>query len=91
MEKSKHIVTRKDVASNQMLPKQELIRIVKNKNNEVFIDQSKKANGRGIYIAPNLKSLEKVMKTNIIEKVLKIKLDKEFYNILKKEIEENWD
>ncbi|WP_338971270.1 RNase P modulator RnpM [Spiroplasma endosymbiont of Panorpa germanica] len=90
-ENNKWVVTRKDVATNQMLPKQEMIRIVKNKDGDVFIDQSRKANGRGIYISPQISSLEKVKKSNIIERVLKIKLNDDFWELLSKEINENWD
>ncbi|AXK51265.1 RNase P modulator RnpM [Spiroplasma alleghenense] len=87
----KKVVTRKDVATNKMLPKQEMIRIVRNKNGEVFIDSTRKANGRGIYISPSIAALEKVKKTNIIDRVLKTKLDENFWILLEKEIKENWD
>lgn len=91
MEKVKQNNFRKDVASNVMRPKKELIRIVKNKDGIVFVDQTKKANGRGVYIKPDLLSLEKVKKTRILERNLKTKLPEEIYLLIQKEIEENWD
>ena len=45
--KTKKIPLRSCVVSKEKLPKQELIRVVKNKENEVFIDLTGKANGKG--------------------------------------------
>ena len=47
--------------------KHELIRIVKNKNEEVFIDTTGKAEGRGIYICKDINCLEKLIKNNKLE------------------------
>ncbi|AHB36235.1 RNase P modulator RnpM [Spiroplasma apis] len=88
---NKHISLRKDVASNKMYPKLELIRIVKNKEGKIFIDNTRKANGRGIYIRPTIASVEKIKKTKILEKGLKTKVEDEIYNLLIEEIENNWD
>ena len=54
----------------QKKDKKELIRIVKNKNNEIFIDKSGKQEGRGAYICDNIECLEKVIKSKKLEKVL---------------------
>ncbi|WP_339034796.1 RNase P modulator RnpM [Spiroplasma endosymbiont of Cantharis rufa] len=88
---SKDIILRKDAASNKMYPKVELIRIVKNKNGEVFIDNTKKANGRGAYIRPTIEALEKVKKTKALERNLKTSLGNEFYEKLLEEVKLNWD
>ncbi|WP_339029367.1 RNase P modulator RnpM [Spiroplasma endosymbiont of Cantharis nigra] len=88
---SKDISLRKDAASNKMYPKVELIRIVKNKTGEVFIDNTKKANGRGAYIRPTIEALEKVKKTKALERNLKTSLGNEFYEKLLEEVKLNWD
>ena len=44
--KNKKIPMRSCVVSREKLPKQELIRIVKNKDNEIFVDITGKQNGR---------------------------------------------
>ena len=49
--KKRKIPMRKDLLSNQMMPKKELVRIVKNKENVVAIDPTGKAAGRGAYVA----------------------------------------
>jgi predicted RNA-binding protein YlxR (DUF448 family) len=86
-----HVVLRKDVSTNKMLPKKELIRIVKNKTGEIFIDETGKANGRGVYLRANLEALETVKKTNALARGLKTKVPSELYDLIQKEITENWD
>ncbi|WP_339021589.1 RNase P modulator RnpM [Spiroplasma endosymbiont of Atherix ibis] len=88
---TKDINFRKDAASNKMYPKIELIRIVKNKNGEVFIDNTKKAHGRGAYIRPTLEAVEKVKKTKALERNLRTTLNNEFYEKLIDEVKLNWD
>ena len=48
--KTRKIPLRKSVVSNDVIDKRDLLRIVKNKEGEVFIDPTGKANGRGAYI-----------------------------------------
>lgn len=42
-----------------MLPKEELIRVVRNKEGEVFVDETGKKNGRGAYIKKDREVIEK--------------------------------
>lgn len=63
--------------------KNELIRIVKNNTEEIFIDKTGKAEGRGIYICNDVNCLEKLIKNNKLEKVLQIKIDKDIYEKLR--------
>ncbi|AHI52738.1 RNase P modulator RnpM [Spiroplasma culicicola] len=87
----KHVVLRKDVSSNKMYPKLELIRIVKNKEGQIFIDQTRKANGRGVYLRPTLESLAKIKKTKALERGLKTKVDESIFAQIEDEIKNNWD
>ena len=57
--KTRKIPLRKSVVSNDVIDKRDLLRIVKNKEGEVFIDPTGKANGRGAYIKlDNAEALE---------------------------------
>ena len=49
-QRQRKIPMRKDIVTGEMLPKKELVRVVKNKENEVAIDPTGKQNGRGAYI-----------------------------------------
>ena len=71
-----------------MKPKKELIRVVKNKENEVSIDLTGKKPGRGAYICKNIECLEKAFKTKRLERNLEVKIDDEIYEKLKNEIME---
>ena len=64
--------------------KKDLIRIVKNKQNEINVDKTGKQEGRGAYICNNVECLEKVIKSKRLEKVLEIKISDEIYENLKK-------
>ena len=68
---------------NQKKDKQELIRIVKNKENEISIDKTGKKEGRGAYICDNIECLEKVIKSNRLEKILETKISQEIYENLR--------
>lgn len=81
--KTKKIPLRSCIVSKEKLPKQELIRIVKNKENEVFIDLTGKANGKGAYIKKDLSILEKAIKTKALEKHLETKIENNIYEELK--------
>ena len=59
--------------------KKDLIRIVKNKENEIIIDKTGKQEGRGAYICNNIECLNKVIKTNRIGKALKSNIDQKIY------------
>ncbi|QGS51818.1 RNase P modulator RnpM [Spiroplasma tabanidicola] len=91
MNETTHKVLRKDVSSNKMYSKLELIRVVKNKEGNIFIDQSKKANGRGVYLRPTLESVEKLKKTKALDRCLRTKVPDEIYQLLVEEINNNWD
>lgn len=81
---------RKDIISKQMFAKTELIRIVKNKNNEVFVDRSKTAHGRGIYFIPTLANLEFIEQKNLLAKALRTKIEQTIYQTIRDEISEVW-
>ncbi len=70
MNKPKKAPLRKCVGCSESKPKKELIRIVKNKEQEVFIDETGKANGRGAYVCKDIKCLNKAIKTKAINKAL---------------------
>ncbi|HLS20375.1 MAG TPA: YlxR family protein [Bacillota bacterium] len=88
MSRKRKIPLRKCVVTQEMLPKQNLIRIVRNKEGEVFIDLTGKQNGRGAYLSKNEQVIEKAQKTNILSDHLKVPVDKELYEELKKLVKE---
>lgn len=75
------------VVTREKYPKQELIRIVKNNDNQVFVDLTSKSNGRGAYIKKDLDVLAKAIKTKVLEKHLETPIDNTIYEELKEIIE----
>lgn len=67
--------------------KNELLRIVKNKENIIKVDEKGKEPGRGAYICLNMECFEKAKKTKKLEKALDIKINDEIYDKIKNIIE----
>ena len=67
--------------------KNELLRIVKNKENIIKVDEIGKQPGRGAYICYDMECLEKAQKSKKLEKALEIKIENEIYEQMKKTIE----
>jgi predicted RNA-binding protein YlxR (DUF448 family) len=80
--KQRKIPLRTCVVTREKLEKKDLIRIVKNKDNEVFIDLTSKANGRGAYIKKDIEVVKKAQKTKILDKNLEITIPDNIYDEL---------
>lgn len=74
-----------------MKPKKELIRIVKNKENEISVDFTGKKPGRGAYICKSTDCLSKAVKAKRLERAFETSINEEIYETLKKQLEENND
>ena len=85
----KKIPQRTCLGCNEKKDKNELIRIVKNKENEIFIDYTGKANGRGAYICNNTECLDKLKKSKRLEKSFEMKISDDIYENLKGVIIDN--
>lgn len=68
---------------NEKRDKKELIRIVKNKDNEISIDRTGKLEGRGAYLCDNIQCLEKLIKSKRLEKIFDRKISDEIYENLR--------
>ena len=79
----KQLPQRTCVGCMQKKDKKDLIRIVKNKQNEILVDKTGKAEGRGIYICNSQECLEKAIKTKKIDKTFEMQISEEIYNDLR--------
>lgn len=68
---------------NEKREKKELIRIVKNKTNEINLDRTGKLEGRGAYICDNIDCLERIIKSKRLEKIFDMKISDEIYENLR--------
>jgi predicted RNA-binding protein YlxR (DUF448 family) len=85
--KNRRIPLRTCVVTKEQFPKQELLRIVRDKEGNVTVDETGRANGRGAYIKKDIEVLEKAKKTKILEKKLECTIDENIYEEIKNIIE----
>lgn len=78
----KKIPLRKCVATQEQLPKKELIRVVKNKEGEIFVDATGKKNGRGAYLKRSKQAVELAQKKGALERALETKIPDAIYEEL---------
>ena len=79
----KKIPQRSCVVCRTQKNKNDLLRIVKNKENQIKIDNIGKEPGRGAYICYSMECLEKARKTKKLEKELETKMDENIYEQIK--------
>ena len=78
----KKIPLRKCLATQELCPKKDLIRVVKNNLGEVFVDLTSKANGRGAYLKKDKLAIDKAVKSNCLGRALECKIPEEVYQTL---------
>jgi uncharacterized protein len=78
----KKVPMRKCVATGEMKPKKELVRIVRSKEGEVSIDLTGKKSGRGAYVSKDREAVELAKKKNTLSNHLQVKIENELYDEL---------
>lgn len=73
---------RKDLITNTMMPKKELVRIVVDKEKNIFVDPTGKKSGRGAYVSLEPEKIQQAKKRRVLENSLGIKISDEFYDEL---------
>lgn len=84
MARKRKVPLRKCIVTNEMKPKEELIRIVRNKEGEISVDPSGKKSGRGAYVSKEIDVIEKAEQTGALNQQFKSKVDTVIYDRLKK-------
>lgn len=87
MQKQKKIPQRKCIACQERDAKKGLIRIVKTKEGQIFLDPTGKANGRGAYICKDVECLKKAIKSKALNRAFKMEVPSDVYDNLLKELE----
>lgn len=65
--KKRKIPTRKCILTNEMFPKKDLLRIVKNKEGEISVDPTGKKAGRGAYVVSDLEVINNAKDKKLLE------------------------
>ena len=82
----KKIPTRKCVGCGQMKEKKDLIRVIKTPEDEILLDTTGKANGRGAYICKSIACLKKARRAMRIEHSLECKIPEEIYESIEAQL-----
>jgi uncharacterized protein len=83
----KKVPMRKCVATGEMKPKKELVRIVRSKEGEVSIDLTGKKSGRGAYLSKDKEAVLLAKKKNTLSNHLQVAIDESLYEELLELIE----
>ncbi len=87
--KVKKTPLRKCLGCNEMKPKKELLRVVRNSQGIIGMDTTGKAQGRGAYICKTERCFKKAGETKALERALKSSISKEVYEDIMKELIKN--
>lgn len=87
--KNKKVPMRKCLGCNEVFPKKELIRVVKNKDGDIAIDLKGKLNGRGAYICKSKECYEKAYKSKRLNKAFQCEISEELYEEMLKVLEDD--
>ena len=85
--KDRKVPLRTCVVTKEKLEKKDLLRIVKNNEGLVFVDETGKANGRGAYIKKDINVLEQAKKSKALDRHLETTISDEVYEEIKNIIE----
>ncbi len=85
--KQKKIPLRTCVVTKEKLEKKDLLRVVKDNEGNVFVDETGKANGRGAYIKKDINVLEQAKKSKALDRHLETTISEEVYEEIKNIIE----
>ncbi|KAB7668678.1 RNase P modulator RnpM [Bacillus sp. B1-b2] len=88
MNNRRKVPMRKCVATGEMKPKKELVRIVRSKEGIVSIDITGKKSGRGAYLSMDKEAVLLAKKKNILSNQLEVKVEDTIYDELLDLIEE---
>ncbi len=75
------------VACRMMIPKKELMRVVRDADGNLFFDPTLKKNGRGAYICNKQECMEKCLKKKLFNHVFFTAISDEIYEKLSEEYE----
>ena len=81
--KQRKVPMRTCVITREKCEKMNLVRVVRTPEGNVEIDLHGKKNGRGAYLKKDLLVFEKAEKSKILEKVLEVEINNDFYKELK--------
>lgn len=87
--KQKRVPLRMCLGCQEMKPKKELLRVVKDKDVNISLDFTGKKPGRGAYICRSIGCFDKMKKGKRLERAFESPVGEDIYDTMKKQLEEN--
>ncbi|WP_312753164.1 RNase P modulator RnpM [Rummeliibacillus suwonensis] len=79
---NRKVPIRKCIATGEMLPKKEMIRVVRTKEGEVEVDLTGKKSGRGAYVSKSEAAIQTAKERNVFERQLEVNVPDQIYDDL---------
>ena len=83
---NKKVSLRRCIGCGSMIDKNDLIRVIRTKENDISIDITGKKNGRGAYVCNSSECLKKAIKSRGLERSFKVSIPQDIYTELEKEM-----
>ena len=84
----KKIPMRRCAGCNEQKSKKEFVRVVRTPEGEILLDESGKANGRGVYLCPKKACLQKARKAKRLERNLQLAIPDSVWDALEAKLGE---
>ena len=84
----KKVPLRRCVGCNEQKSKREFVRVIRTPEGEILLDETGKANGRGVYLCPNKSCLQKARKAKRLERNLKVAIPDEIWEQLEAKLDQ---
>ena len=82
----KKVPLRRCAGCNEQKSKKEFVRVVRTPEGEIILDESGKANGRGVYLCPKKSCLQKARKAKRLERNLDVAIPDEIWALLEEKL-----
>lgn len=82
MPTNRKVPLRRCVATNEMHPKKEMIRVVRSKEGEVSVDVTGKKSGRGAYVSKTEYAVNEAKRKNVLKHQLEVEVPEQIYEDL---------
>ena len=87
MARMKREVLRKCTGCGSMKDRKDLIRIIRNEEGQVLVDDTQKRNGRGAYLCRSASCVETARKRHALERDLNCSVDRSVYDLIREKTE----
>lgn len=82
MPTNRKVPLRRCIATGEMHPKKEMIRIVRSKEGEVSVDETGKTSGRGAYVSKTEHAVAEAKRKNVLKHQLEVNIPESIYEDL---------